>query len=62
MGGFEVGDWGGFGVDGLEEVVPEETEVVAVWFLELVIFVDDGVAFLGWIERPAVAPADVERA
>jgi hypothetical protein len=45
-----------------EEVGPEELDVVAVRLLQLRVLVQLLLLGVGGVERPAVAPADVERA
>ena len=62
MGGFDPADGFGLGLDGPEEVRPEESEVVAVGFLQLVILVDGLFLGVGGMKGPTIPPAHVEDA
>src|ERR1041385_187917 len=62
MGEFNVRDAFAFSFDGIDEIGPQERDVVSFGFLELRVLVDGFVFLVYWIECPTIAPADVERA
>ena len=62
MGYFNVGYGFSATLDGVNKICPEEFQIVAVGFLKLGIFVKGPGLGVCRVERPTVAPANMERA
>ena len=62
MGGFDVANGWTLFLNRIDEIGPQQLQVVSIGFLQLMIFVDDLLLGVGWIERPTITPTHVKDA